>query len=71
MDDEKIRVEILYGSILIHPEQCAIITMGPPLKWYEAIYYGALEIFYEVIVPAFLMGLSLTCFMYSAKVMFS
>lgn len=71
MHDEKIRVEILYGSAFIRQEQSAIITMGPPLKWYEVIYYGALAFWGDVVVPALLMGLSLTCFMYSAKVMFS
>lgn len=72
MDDDKpIKLDMIYGFASTRPVQLALITTGPPLKWYEVIYYGALEIFHEVVVPAILFAGAWTCFMFSARIAFS
>jgi hypothetical protein len=71
MDDDKIRVEVIYGHASTRPQWHATIDYGPPLKWWEIVYYGLLSFWSGVVVPAFLFALSFTCFLYAAKFAFS
>lgn len=66
MSEEPVKVDLIYGFVCVRPEASALIVEPPPLKWYQVIYYGALELWWNVILPAFLFALSFTAFKFAA-----
>lgn len=62
MDDEKVKIEFLYGSRLAceRPDVRALIYIPPPPKWYELLYYGAIELLLSVVLPALLFAIAWT-----------
>lgn len=71
MSDENVKVKFVYGFACSRPEVQAVIVGPPPLKWWEIIYYGAVELWYWTILPALLVALSFTAFLYAIKAVFS
>lgn len=59
-EDKSGRIEILYGFRVERPDwQCRIIE-PPPLKWYEWLWYGFLDLLWTVIVPALMFAIGWT-----------
>ena len=66
-DTDPMKVEILYGMQCMRPEVHVEIVAPPPLKWYQVLYYGAIEYLISVVLPAFLFAIAWTLLIYTAR----
>ena len=62
---ENVRIELLYGYSHTRPEIHAILAEPEPLTFWQWLWYGWVELWWNVTLPALLFAISFTAFKYA------